>query len=171
MSDTLARIRAAHEARKASAEKTKVHVPEWGVDLYFAEPTLNDHEAIKRGVPKNDEAAMIVSGLMHLAMDKDGKRVFDVPLKEKPDTIAFLRDQPLELMQRIVFESAGGLPVSLVDEIVAADADALRVALAGAVADQPTLSEAVQAVPDVVLQMALTEIAKAHDESQTPKNS
>jgi len=100
--DILARIAAAHEA----VPIVKVNVPEWGVDLYFRkEITLSRRKAINTGIDAKDEAAVMISFLIHEAMDADGKPVF----KGDADTWATLEGKASgPVIQRIFFAINAG---------------------------------------------------------------
>lgn len=173
MSDILAKIQAANDAQ--GAVRHRVEVPEWDLTLYFPPVTLADRKVMQRGVPvdakgKPDEDLVLINGIVHLAQDKDGKRVFDVPVADRPALIAALQKTPADVILRIIAESGGGLAPEAAGEISRVEVDALRAALAGALDGCTTLSAAVAAVPDGVLQAALADIARAHGTETAAKN-
>jgi len=166
MSDILSTLQAAHAAR----EMVKVPVPEYGLDMHFPPFTVADHAAIRRGISPKDEHGLMVNGLVHMARDKAGARIFDVPGDQKPALMAELHKMELHVLQRIYTQASGGLPASVAAEIVAVDEDVLRPAMIGALDDQPELAAAVASVPSEVLQRALAAIAEAHQAAEPSKN-
>ncbi|MCB5199020.1 hypothetical protein LGQ03_07190 [Loktanella sp. TSTF-M6] len=77
MSDILAAIERAHEDRKN--DRVKVHVPAWGVDLWFPRHiTLARKDMINKGIRPDDESALIVNFVLHQAQNEDGTQAFKV---------------------------------------------------------------------------------------------
>jgi hypothetical protein len=167
VSDLLSKLKAAHDRR----DMVKVEIPEYGATWFFPALTLADHEAIRKGVNPKDEHALMISGLMHMARDADGKKVFDLPPAERAAVKAELHRMELSVLQRIMVEADGGLPPSLAAEIDACDPEALRAALLeGLGEDAPALAKAVHEVDEAVLHRALSVIAMAQAGGQTTKN-
>lgn len=167
MSDLLSKLKAAHDGR----DMVRVDVPEYGVTWYFPSLTLADHEAIRKGVNVKDEHTLMISGLMHMARDEDGKKVFDLPPAERTAIKAELHRMELSVLQRIMTEAGGGLPKTIAAEVAEADADAMRASLVSGLGDDaPALVEAVREVDDAILVRALTVIAQAHAQGLKTKN-
>lgn len=167
MSDILAQLKKVHDAR----EKVHVHVPEYGWDLYFPPMTVADRETIRRGVRKDDEQALMVNALVHMARTEAGAPFFDVPPAHKPALMAELYRMEFGLLMRIIAQSGGGLGEGVGAEIVAVEAEALRAALLSVAEAGGDLAEAVKAAPEEVLRRALTGIAEAHHAGQSAKNA
>lgn len=163
MSTLLSRIRAAHDSRKMVA----VDVPEYGVTLHFPPLTLADHEAIRKGVAKGDEHALMVKGLIHQARNADGTPAFD----DTPVTRAELHRMELSVMQRIMAQAGGLIDDALADQLAVVDAAAVVAALAAALADEaPDLADAVRAAPPGAALSALRDIALAGAGASPAKN-
>jgi len=154
MSTLLSRIKAAHDARKMVA----VEVPEYGVTLYFPALTLADHEAIRKGVAKGDEHALLIKGLIHQARNADGTPAFD----DTPATKAELHRMELSLMQRIMAQAGGQIDGALAEQLTAVGPVAIAAALVSVLAeDAPDLAEVVKAAPPEAVVAALRDIAIA----------
>lgn len=166
MSDILAKLKAAHDAR----QMVHVHVPEYGLDLYFPPLTVADHEAIRKGVAKGDDHQLMLNGLIRQAHDKAGNRVFDVPVEDKPAVMAELNRMDFDVLQRIIRESSGTLNEAQVAEIGALDLDALRRTLAEAVGKTSALGEGIAAAPDTAIAAGIAAICEAVAARQTVKN-
>lgn len=94
--DILAAIAAAHEAR----ERIPVQVPEWGATLWFDQHlTVARQQKIRAGIARDDEAALIVSFILHQAQDEAGAPAFKVDATSR----AALEGQAdIRVLQRIM---------------------------------------------------------------------
>lgn len=76
MSDLLNRI-AAH-GEESLSERVEVEVPEWDCTLWFPRSlTVAQQQRIRKGVPTGDQAALMVSFIMHQAQTEDGNPAFE----------------------------------------------------------------------------------------------
>lgn len=100
-SEILAAIEAAHDER----ERVEVDVPEWRCTLWFDRHlTLARQQRIRKGIDAKDEAALMVSFVLHQAQTEDGKPAFEVSAQSR----AILEGKAdLRVLQRIV-EAVGG---------------------------------------------------------------
>jgi len=72
-------ILAAIEARHAARARVRVDVPEWGCTLWFPEDiTVAERKQVAAGLKADDEPAMVVSFILHMAETEDGAKVFEV---------------------------------------------------------------------------------------------
>lgn len=167
MSDLLSKIRAAHDGRPM----VKVHVREYGIDLYFPTLTVADRAAIRRGVNPKNEDELLVNALIHMARDADGKKLFD----DSSEVRAELHKMGFDVLQDIVNRAGGGASRAIQAEVAALDPDDLRAALTGILGDAPGLSDAVAEASDkqiaAVLGEALLDLGAAHEASATAKNA
>lgn len=166
MSDLLSKMRAAHAARKA----VRVHVPEYGVDLYFPPLTLADRDAIRRGVNTTDEHALMVEGLIHQARDADGQPAF-------PDTAEsrqLLYQAEMAVLQRIIVDSAGDLPGAVAVELASLDDKALegaaRAMAAALESAAPDMAGLLTRATAGVLRRALAGVANDTEPPEPVKN-
>jgi hypothetical protein len=166
MASVLDKIRAAHDAR----QMVRVHVREYGIDMYFPTLTVADRARVRRGVNPKNEDELLVNALMHMAHDADGKKLFD----DTPQVRAELHRMGFDVLQDIVTRAGGGASADLRDEVSRLDADGARAALAGLLADAPGLADAVAAAKDDVVLAAVTEVlldlGAAHEANATAKN-
>ena len=167
MSGVLDKIRAAHAARSM----VKVHVREYGIDMYFPTLTVADRAVIRSGVNPKNEGELLVNALIHMAHDADGKKLFD----DSAEVRAELHRMGFDVLQDIVNRAGGGASAALRSEAASVDPDDLRAALAGVLGDAPGLSEAVAAASDkqiaAILGEALLDLGAAHEASATAKNA
>ncbi|WP_243612929.1 hypothetical protein [Shimia aestuarii] len=98
MSDLIAQMRAAN----AKIEMKKVHVDLYGWDLYFPPMSLKDRAAIRSGIDLNDDAEVIISGIMHMAKKEDGSNFFE----DTPAMRAALHEVPWDVLTYIDLESS-----------------------------------------------------------------
>lgn len=169
MSDILARIRAGND--KAHAALTRVPVPEYGMDWFFPPVTAADQVAIRRGVPKNDEAALMISAIIHLARDESGARLFDVAPDKKAALNAEMQRMPMPVLLRIVMQSSGEIAEAVATEIAEADCDALRAALVGALEPGSALGDVLADIDDAQLRGRLTDLVRAAEAEPVTKNA
>lgn len=162
MSDILARLQAAHSARP----RIKVHVPEYGLDLYFPPLTLADHEAIRKGINPRDEHALMVAGLIHQAQLEDGSQAFPAT----PEVKAELHRIDMEVLARILGEASGGPGSAAQRELDTIPPQALRAMLTGLVPAGGALSAAIEAASDEALVMLLYRLAADHQARVPTKN-
>lgn len=165
MSDILAKLRAAHGARKM----VKVHVPEYDLDLYFPPLTLADHERIRKGINAKDEHTLMVSGLIRHARDKTGEMAFP----DEPEVWAELHRMEFGVLARIMAQSSGGPGEAVQAELGALDGagvGALRDSLSRALGDAPQLKAAVDAASDGLILSTLADLAIVHARSEPVKN-
>jgi hypothetical protein len=163
MSDILARLKGAHDARKM----VRVHVPEYGMDLHFPPLTLADHERIRQGINPKDEYALMVSALIHQAKNADGTPAFD----GSPEVRAELHRMELGVLQRIMAEASGDLGEAAASELAGIDIAALRAGLiSGLGRESKTLVAAVQDAQDGELLQILRNLAAAQIARQPLKN-
>ncbi|UWQ59966.1 hypothetical protein K3722_07500 [Leisingera caerulea] len=162
MSDILSKLRAVHDSRAM----VKVHVPEYGLDLYFPPLTLADHEKIRKGINPKDEHALMVAGLVHQARTETGEQAFP----NTPQIKAELHRMEFGVLARIMAESAGGVSDAAQAELAAIDHEALKGAVQSVLADSPVLQGALENAPAALLVRALAEMAAAADAGQSLKN-
>lgn len=107
--DLLALIAQAHD----TAPPVEVVVPEWGGrKLYFRPLTPAERQAIRRGIDPANEEMLMVSTLIHKALDETGKPVF----KNDARTMAeLLRSADMAVLVSIL-SRAGQKPPAL-DEV------------------------------------------------------
>lgn len=163
MSDILARLRSAHDARAMQ----KVSVPEYGVDLYFPPLTLADRERIARGINPRDEIALSVSAIVHQARDMDGNAAFP----NTPEVKAELYRMEVDVLQRIMAQAQGGLGAEAAAEVAAVDLGVMRAALGETFVDQPGLAGAIGSADDTVLRSLLSNLAANGAAGKTTKNA
>lgn len=101
MSDLLTRI-AAH-GEDALADRVRVEVPEWSCALWFPRTlTVARQQRIRKGVPDGDQAALMVSFILHQAETEDGAKAFEVNAKSRA-TLEGKAD--MRVLARIVAEA------------------------------------------------------------------
>lgn len=168
MSDILSKLKAAHDKR----QMVPVHLPEYDTTWFFPSVTLADQAEIRRGVRASDEIGLMVNFIVHMARDEDGTRVFDVPLKMKPQVMSELHRMPMRLLMRIVTQAEGGLSNDLSAEIADLDVDRLKDVLAEHLrsVEAEGLARAVEDGGGEVIRRAVTVMAEAFEAGQTTKN-
>lgn len=98
MSDILAQMKQAH------AGLTMKHVPVefYGWDLHFPPMSMKDRAAIREGIDTSDQTELMISGLIHMARNKDGSKFFD----DTPALRAEMHNMPFDLLMQIDRDSA-----------------------------------------------------------------
>lgn len=173
MSDILAALREVHAARKM----TKVPLPEYPAldPLYFPPMTAHDQTAIMSGVKKGDDAQVKVKWLMRMACDADGKRVFDVPLKDRATLTGELLKIEARVLNRLSMEADGRISTEGATECstVAEDPDDFRIVAGDYFTAQglSKLADAIQRVDPLILAKALSDIVAATEAGVTVKNA
>lgn len=149
MTDVLSKLKAVHAGRTS----TRVYVPEYDLELFFPPLTLSDHERIRKGINPSDEHALLVSGLIHQARDKDGEAVFPATAEVKAE----LHKMELHVLQRIMSEASGTVPDVVEAEIARTD---LRAALVTAfVEDTPALADCIGKVSVGAIEQVMRQFA------------
>lgn len=97
-----AEILAAIERADAAVDRVRVEVPEWGCALWFRrQMTVLRRQQITAGLPKDDEARLIASYILHEAEDEAGAKVFKVDAVSRA---AMEGKADLRVLQRIMQE-------------------------------------------------------------------
>ncbi len=156
MSDILAKLQAVHDKRALH----KVHVPEYGMDLYFPPFTVADRDAARRGVNPKDESALMVSALVHMARDKDGSKMFDGPPEQMVKIKAELHRMEYNVLMRIMLEAGGGLSEAISAELAELDVEAVSAALATVVGEGTALAAMIAAAPDAAVLSGIQNLAE-----------
>jgi hypothetical protein len=172
MTGILEKLKSVHD--KQEKDLTPVDVPEYGETWYFRPMTLADQAAAREGVNLKSASAeqqLMVNGLMRMALDANGNRVFDVPTNVKAQVRAELHRMPLEVMLRIGIRSSG-VPEAASAELASLDDETVRPALAAVFADfAPLLAGAIAAVDFDVLRQALADVAQRAEDTVPVKNA
>ncbi|UWQ77607.1 hypothetical protein K3725_09755 [Leisingera sp. S132] len=163
MSDILAKLKSVHSDRKM----VKVHVPEYGIDLFFPPLSLADHEAIRKGIRPDDEHALMVSGLIHQAKNADGTPAFP----NEPAVKAELHRMEFAVVARVMREAAGEVGETANRELAGLNGEQLREAMLSVLKDCPELTAAVKDAKPHLLLYHLERIAAAHEAKQPLKNA
>lgn len=165
MSDILSKLKSAHEARS----RVKVHVAEYGFDLYFPTMTLERHNRCRRGINPKDEAALFVNTLIVMAENEDGTPAFP----DSGEMRAELHKMSLVTLMWII-QASGGERISeaALAQISDLDADAMRAAMTGAAggAEAPELAAAIDGASDARIAKLCRELAAEHEAGQPAKN-
>lgn len=169
MSDILSRLKSVHEAR----DRVKVHVEEYGLDMYFPPLTLALKQECAKGINPKDETALMVGYVHRAAEDEAGGKLFPQTGKEVAPVVAELHQMKFVTLLYIV-QASGGEPVSkaALSEIQAVEVDALRAGMVAAFGGEaPELTEVVEAASDDRLRQMLRDLCAAHQTGVPVKNA
>lgn len=169
MSDILSRLKSVHDA----ATREKVHVEEYGLDMYFPPLTLALKQECAKGINPKDETALMVGYVHRAAEDEAGEKLFPQTGKEVAQVVAELHRMKFSTLLYIV-QASGGETVSkaALAEIQAVEIDALRAGMASALdGAAPELAAAIEAAGEGRLRDMLRDLCAAHQSGVPAKNA
>lgn len=105
MSDAISKITAHFEALGTR----ELHVPEWGMTIYWTPVTVAERTRIYSGTKGDNDYETVVKILLDKARDADGKKIFTID-----DRPALLQRADSSVVIRVAADimSGGGAPVA-----------------------------------------------------------
>lgn len=89
-------------AQASGAARSRVHVAEWGVDIWFRSLTPALRAQIRRGIKADAVEELYVSTLCHLAQDEAGDPLFGTDPKTRAKLMAAVA---MPVLMRVLFEA------------------------------------------------------------------
>lgn len=172
MSDILAKLKSVHDAQTSVLKP--VPVPEYDDTWYFRPLTLADQERCRQGVNMKSVGAdqdLMTNALIELALDAKGNRIFDVPIKDKPELRAELRRMSPKVLMRITMKAQGNLADDVAEELSELEGDDTKAALIKVFGDlAPGFAAGLDSVDFETIRSALADIAEAAESTVPVKN-